>query len=41
LIYFFVNVLARCRATFWSRSRAHLWQRDETSRAALSADSLE
>lgn len=41
LIYFCVNILARCRATLWSRSRAHPWQRDETSRTALSADSFE
>jgi glycosyltransferase involved in cell wall biosynthesis len=40
LIYCCVNIVARCRATIGSRGGAHLWQRDETSRAALSADSL-
>jgi glycosyltransferase involved in cell wall biosynthesis len=40
LVYCCVNIVARCRATIGSRSGAHLWQRDETSRTALSADSL-
>lgn len=40
LIYCCVNIATRCRATMGSRSGAHLWQRDETSRAALPADSL-
>ncbi len=40
LIYCCVNIVARCRATMGSRSGTHRWQRDETSRAALSADSL-
>ncbi|MGY3411073.1 glycosyltransferase involved in cell wall biosynthesis [Bradyrhizobium sp. GM5.1] len=36
LIYCGVNIVARCNATGGSRRGAHLWQRDETSRAALS-----
>jgi glycosyltransferase involved in cell wall biosynthesis len=40
LVYCCVNVVARCRATIGSRSGALLWQRDETSRTALSTDSL-
>jgi glycosyltransferase involved in cell wall biosynthesis len=40
LIYCSVNFVARCRATRGSRRGAHLWQRDETSRAAPYADSL-
>lgn len=36
LVYCSVNIVARCRATIGLRSGAHLWQRDETSRAALS-----
>lgn len=39
LIYCCVNIVARCWATIASGSRAHPWQRDETSRATLSADS--
>ncbi|MCK1712908.1 MULTISPECIES: glycosyltransferase [unclassified Bradyrhizobium] len=37
MIYCCVNMIARCRAAMGG---AHLWPRDETSRAALSADSL-
>jgi glycosyltransferase involved in cell wall biosynthesis len=40
LIYCCVNIVARNRAAKGPRSGAHLWQRDETSRVALSADSL-
>ncbi|MEH2588326.1 glycosyltransferase [Bradyrhizobium sp. AZCC 1721] len=40
LIYCAVNIAARCRATVGLRSGVHRWQRDETSRTALSADSL-
>ncbi|TAI67863.1 glycosyltransferase [Bradyrhizobium sp. Leo170] len=40
LVYCCVNIVARRRATIASRSGAHPWQRDETSRAALTADSL-
>jgi glycosyltransferase involved in cell wall biosynthesis len=40
LTYCCVNIVARCRATIGRRSGAYLWQRDETSRATLSADSL-
>jgi glycosyltransferase involved in cell wall biosynthesis len=38
LTYCCVNIVARCRAAIASRGGAHLWQRDETSRAALSPD---
>jgi glycosyltransferase involved in cell wall biosynthesis len=40
LTYCCVNIVARCRARMGRGSGAHLWHRDETSRAALSADSL-
>ncbi|WP_407119856.1 glycosyltransferase family 2 protein [Bradyrhizobium sp. STM 3561] len=40
LIYCGVNIIARCRATLRSRSRTHPWERDETSRAAVSVDSV-
>jgi glycosyltransferase involved in cell wall biosynthesis len=40
LIYSCVNLVARYRATVGSRRGGHIWQRDETSRAAVSADSL-
>ena len=40
LIYCCVNIVARCKATIASGRRTSLWQRDETSRTALSADSL-
>lgn len=40
LIYCCVNIAARCRAAFGSRRGGHPWQRDETSRVVLSADSL-
>jgi len=40
LIYCGVNIAARCKAIIGSRRGGHLWQRDETSRAALSADSV-
>jgi glycosyltransferase involved in cell wall biosynthesis len=39
-IYCCVNIIARLKAAMRRRSGAHLWQRDETSRAAPSADSL-
>jgi glycosyltransferase involved in cell wall biosynthesis len=39
LIYCYVNVLARFRAIVRSRVRASVWQRDDTSRRALSAPS--
>jgi glycosyltransferase involved in cell wall biosynthesis len=39
LTYCCVNIIARCRATMGRRTGAHPWQRDETSRTALSADS--
>lgn len=39
-VYCCLNLVARCRAAIASRSGVHLWQRDETSRAALPADSL-
>ncbi|MCA6107163.1 glycosyltransferase [Bradyrhizobium cenepequi] len=40
LIYCYVNIVARCRATLASRGGAYHWQRDETSREPLSADSV-
>lgn len=40
LIYCLINVVARYRATLGLRRGAHLWQRDETSRTALSTDSF-
>jgi glycosyltransferase involved in cell wall biosynthesis len=40
LTYCCVNIIARCRAAVDSRGEGRLWQRDETSRATLSADSL-
>jgi glycosyltransferase involved in cell wall biosynthesis len=40
VIYCLVNIIARYRATLGLQSGAHLWQRDETSRSALSADSF-
>jgi glycosyltransferase involved in cell wall biosynthesis len=39
LIYCYVNVLARCKATVRSRTGASVWQRDYTSRTAQPADS--
>jgi glycosyltransferase involved in cell wall biosynthesis len=39
LIYCYVTLVSRCRATLRSRSAASAWQRDHTSRTALSADS--
>lgn len=36
LIYCGVNIAARCNATIGSRRGDHLWQRDETSRVAVS-----
>lgn len=36
LIYCGVNIIARCNAARGCRREDHLWQRDETSRAALS-----
>jgi glycosyltransferase involved in cell wall biosynthesis len=38
LIYCYVNIIARCRAAVRSRTGASVWQRDNTSRVALSAD---
>jgi glycosyltransferase involved in cell wall biosynthesis len=38
LIYCYVNIFARYRATVRSRTGASVWQRDETSRAAPSAN---
>ena len=38
-IFCYVNIVARCRAVVRSRARAAVWQRDDTSRVALSADS--
>lgn len=38
LIYCYVNILARYRAAVRSRTRASGWQRDDTSRVALSTD---
>jgi glycosyltransferase involved in cell wall biosynthesis len=40
LIYCYVNILARCRATIRSRTSSYAWQRDETSRAPPSSDLL-
>ncbi|MGY3614438.1 glycosyltransferase [Bradyrhizobium sp. USDA 10063] len=37
-IFCYVNIVARCRAVVRSRVRAAVWQRDDTSRVALSAD---
>jgi glycosyltransferase involved in cell wall biosynthesis len=39
LIYCYVNILARCGAVFRPRIRASVWQRDDTSRRALSRNS--
>ena len=39
LIYCYVNILARGRAGLRSRTGASAWQRDDTSRVALSTDS--
>jgi glycosyltransferase involved in cell wall biosynthesis len=39
LIYCHVNILARCRAIVRSRIKASVWQRDDTSRRALSTPS--
>jgi hypothetical protein len=38
LVYCFVTTFARYRAIVRSRARASVWQRDDTSRIALSAD---
>jgi glycosyltransferase involved in cell wall biosynthesis len=37
-VFCYVNTVARCRAVVRSRVRAAVWQRDETSRVALSKD---
>jgi glycosyltransferase involved in cell wall biosynthesis len=37
-VFCYVNVVARCKAVVRSRARAAVWQRDDTSRVALSAD---
>lgn len=37
-VFCYVNIVARCRAVMRSRVRATVWQRDDTSRVALSAD---
>ena len=39
LIYCYVNIFARCKAVILSRTRTVIWQRDNTSRLALSMDS--
>jgi hypothetical protein len=36
LIYCYVNILGRCRASIRYRARASVWERDNTSRAAQS-----
>jgi glycosyltransferase involved in cell wall biosynthesis len=36
LVYCYVNVVARFKSRFRSRSASHIWQRDETSRVATS-----
>ena len=38
-IYCYVNILARCRSILSSRIKASVWQRDDTSRRALSTSS--
>jgi glycosyltransferase involved in cell wall biosynthesis len=37
-VFCYVNIIARCRAVVRSGGRAAVWQRDHTSRVALSAD---
>ena len=38
LIYCYVNIFARCRAEFFLELESFSWQRDDTSRVALSTD---
>jgi glycosyltransferase involved in cell wall biosynthesis len=40
-VFCYVNIVARYRAMARSRARTAVWQRDESSRAVLSADALE